>query len=122
MAPRHSRHGGLRTNRMGDIRRPNTRRVVDFLDARATITTEMVMEEALAQTGQRPVDAHPSRHDDGVSSYMTSIVSFLKPTKGRWTLFGDSSHASKCDKPRPIDQCSRCWDFHPTYKCNNDDK
>lgn len=100
---------------------PNTRRVVDFLDARATITTEMVMEEALAQTGQRPADAHPSRHDDGASSYMTWIVSFLKLTKGRRTLFGDSSYASKCDKPRPIEQCSR-WDFHPTYKCNNDEK
>ncbi len=86
MAPRHSRHDGLCTNRMGDIHRPNTRRVVDFLDARANITTEMVMEEALAQTGQRLADAHPSRHDDGTSSYMTWIVSFLKPTKGRWTL------------------------------------
>ncbi|KAM3533023.1 hypothetical protein MY4038_003742 [Beauveria bassiana] len=101
---------------------PNTRCVVDFLDARATITTEMVIEEALAQTGQRPADAHPSRHDDRASSYMTWIVSFLQPTKRRWTLFGDSSYASKCDKPRPIDQCGRCWDFHPSYKCNNDEK
>ncbi len=101
---------------------PNTRRQVDFLDARATITMEMVMEEALAQTGQRPVNAHPSRHDDGMSDYMTWIISFLKPTKGRWTLFGDSSYASKCDKPRAVDQCNKCWDFHPTFKCNNDDR
>ena len=30
-------------------------------------------------------------HDNVVSSYMTGIVSSLKPAKGRWTLFGESS-------------------------------
>jgi hypothetical protein len=69
------------------------------------------------QTGRKPVDVRPSRHLSENPLTKTLLVSFLRPTKKYWSLFGSrvSKLIDKTDRPR---QCETCWDYHPDRVCN----
>ncbi|KAG7402487.1 hypothetical protein Forpi1262_v018933 [Fusarium oxysporum f. sp. raphani] len=63
----------------------------------------VVSDEIEIQTGIKPIDA--------------LLLSFLKPTKRFWSLFGSSAArlVDKTDRPR---QCETCWGYHFARNCH----
>ncbi|KAM5526897.1 hypothetical protein FOXYSP1_20730 [Fusarium oxysporum f. sp. phaseoli] len=76
-----------------------------------------VRDEIEIQTGLKPVDIRPSRQFSDSPLTKTLLVSFLKPTKRFWSLFGSSAARliDKTDRPR---QCETCWGYHFARNCH----
>lgn len=65
-------------------------------------TCELIEDEIIAQTQQRPKSVRPSRHGANPDTGMTTwIVSFLKPVHP-FSLFNSSDRARLIDKKQPI--------------------
>ncbi|KAH7471445.1 hypothetical protein FOMA001_g13039 [Fusarium oxysporum f. sp. matthiolae] len=75
----------------------------------------IVSDEIEIQTGLKPVDIRPSRQFSDNPLTKTLLVSFLKPIKRFWSLFG-SSAARLIDKTDRLRQCETCWGYH--FACN----
>jgi hypothetical protein len=77
----------------------------------------IVSDEIEIQTGLKPVDIRPSRQFSDSPLTKTLLVSFLKPTKRFWSLFGSSAARliDKTDRPR---QCETCWGYHFARNCH----
>ncbi|KAF5964835.1 hypothetical protein FCOIX_13234 [Fusarium coicis] len=77
----------------------------------------VVSDEIEIQTGLKPIDVRTGRQfsDDPLTKAL--LVSFLKPTKRFWSLFGSSAArlVDKTDRPR---QCEKCWGHHFARNCH----
>ncbi|KAF4446917.1 hypothetical protein F53441_9492 [Fusarium austroafricanum] len=76
-----------------------------------------VDEEIEIQTGQKPINIRPTRHQPDNPSTKTLLVSFLEPVKKYWRLFSSrpARLIKKTDRPR---QCNVCLDYHPSRTCH----
>ncbi|KAG7408661.1 hypothetical protein Forpe1208_v012330 [Fusarium oxysporum f. sp. rapae] len=76
-----------------------------------------VEEEIEIQTGQKPVNIRPARHQPDNPLTKTLLVSFLEPVKKYWRLFSSrpARLIKKTDRPR---QCNVCLDYHPSRTCH----
>ncbi|KAH7460517.1 hypothetical protein FOMA001_g19568 [Fusarium oxysporum f. sp. matthiolae] len=76
-----------------------------------------VDEEIEIQTGQKPVNIRPARHQPDNPLTKTLLVSFLEPVKKYWRLFSSrpARLIKKTDRPR---QCNVCLDYHPSRTCH----
>jgi hypothetical protein len=92
------------------------RRLTDF-HGNEVDSDSIVSDEIEIQTGLKPVDVRPSQHISENPLTKTLLVSFLKPTKKYWSLFGSRSARliDKTDRPR---QCETCWDYHTVRNCH----
>ncbi|KAF4334268.1 hypothetical protein FBEOM_11900, partial [Fusarium beomiforme] len=77
----------------------------------------IVSDEIEIQTGLKPVDIRPARQFSDNPLTKALLVSFLKPTKRFWSLFG-SSTARLVDKTDRLRQCETCWGFHFDRNCH----
>ncbi|KAG5782215.1 hypothetical protein H9Q73_004143 [Fusarium xylarioides] len=77
----------------------------------------IVSDEIEIQTGLKPVDIRPARQFSDNPLTKALLVSFLKPTKRFWSLFG-SSVARLVDKTDRLRQCETCWGFHFARNCH----
>ncbi|KAG7406841.1 hypothetical protein Forpi1262_v018260 [Fusarium oxysporum f. sp. raphani] len=77
----------------------------------------IVSDKIEIQTGFRPVDIRPARQVSDNPLTKALLVSFLKPTKRFWSLFGSSAArlVDKTDRPR---QCETCWGYHFARNCH----
>ncbi|KAF6515697.1 hypothetical protein HZS61_004438 [Fusarium oxysporum f. sp. conglutinans] len=75
-----------------------------------------VDEEIEIQTGQKPVNIRPARHQPDNPLTKTLLVSFLEPVKKYWRLFSSrpARLIKKTDRPR---QCNVCLDYHRSRTC-----
>ncbi|KAJ0133774.1 Checkpoint serine/threonine-protein kinase bub1 [Fusarium oxysporum f. sp. albedinis] len=76
-------------------------RLTDFY-GKEVDSDSIVSDEIEIQTGLKPVDIRPSRQFSDNPLTKTLFVSFLKPTKRFWSLFGSSAARliDKADRPR----------------------
>ncbi|KAG5750339.1 hypothetical protein H9Q70_007000 [Fusarium xylarioides] len=76
-----------------------------------------VDEEIEIQTGQKPVNIRPARHQPDNPLTKTLLVSFLEPVKKYWRLFSSrpARLIKKTDRPR---QCNVCLDYHRSRTCH----
>ncbi|KAI8414786.1 hypothetical protein FOFC_04404, partial [Fusarium oxysporum] len=76
-------------------------RLTDF-HGKEVDSDSIVRDEVEIQTGLKPVDIRPSRQFSDSPLTKTLLVSFLKPTKRFWSLFGSSAARliDKTDRPR----------------------
>ncbi|KAG6979060.1 Retrovirus-related Pol polyprotein from type-1 retrotransposable element R1 [Fusarium oxysporum f. sp. conglutinans] len=76
-----------------------------------------VEEEIEIQTGQKPVNIRPARHQPDNPLTKTLLVSFLEPVKKYWRLFSSrpARLIKKTDRPR---QCNVCLDYHRSCTCH----
>ncbi|EXK24106.1 hypothetical protein FOMG_19156 [Fusarium oxysporum f. sp. melonis 26406] len=92
------------------------RRLTDFhgneVDSNSIISNEI---EILI--GFKHVDVRPSRQFSDNPLAKTLLMSFLKPTKIYWSLFG-SRAARLIDKTDRLRQCEICWDYHSVRHCH----
>ncbi|KAJ3455198.1 hypothetical protein MRS44_013798 [Fusarium solani] len=77
----------------------------------------IVSDEIEIQTGLKPISVRPVRQVSGNPLTKTLLVSFLKPTKRYWSLFG-SRAARLLDKTDRLRQCETCWDYHFARNCH----
>ncbi|KAI8401548.1 hypothetical protein FOFC_18417 [Fusarium oxysporum] len=91
-------------------------RLTDF-HGKEVDSNSIVSDEIEIQTGLKPVDIRPSRQFSDNPLTKTLLVSFLKPTKRFWSLFGSSAARliDKTDRPR---QCETCWGYHFARNCH----
>jgi hypothetical protein len=84
-----------------------------------TCTTELVAEEVLAQTKERPVSCRPSRHGaNPLTGKITWIVSFLKPVRP-FRLFNSSELSRPINKKPTIARHDPgCQGFCNPAKCS----
>ncbi|KAI8412291.1 hypothetical protein FOFC_08921 [Fusarium oxysporum] len=77
----------------------------------------VVSDEIEIQTGLKPIDVRTGRQFSDNPLTKALLVSFLKPTKRFWSLFGSSAArlVDKTDRPR---QCETCWDYHFARNCH----
>ncbi|RKK39371.1 hypothetical protein BFJ69_g18543, partial [Fusarium oxysporum] len=77
----------------------------------------VVSDEIEIQTGLKPIDVRTGRQFSDNPLTKTLLVSFLKPTKRFWSLFGSSAArlVDKTDRPR---QCETCWGYHFARNCH----
>ncbi|PCD22043.1 hypothetical protein AU210_016026 [Fusarium oxysporum f. sp. radicis-cucumerinum] len=77
----------------------------------------VVSDEIEIQTGLKPIDVRTGRQFSDNPLTKALLVSFLKPTKRFWTLFGSSAArlVDKTDRPR---QCEKCWGHHFARNCH----
>ncbi|KAF6527552.1 hypothetical protein HZS61_007854 [Fusarium oxysporum f. sp. conglutinans] len=82
-------------------------RLTDF-HGKEVDSDSIVRDEIEIQTGLKPVDIRPSRQFSDSPLTKTLLVSFLKPTKRFWSLFGSSAARliGKTDRPR---QSEHSW-------------
>ncbi|EGU73023.1 hypothetical protein FOXB_16467, partial [Fusarium oxysporum f. sp. conglutinans Fo5176] len=80
-------------------------RLTDF-HGKEVDSNSIVSDEIEIQTGLKPVDIRPSRQFSDNPLTKTLLVSFLKPTKRFWSLFGSSAARliDKTDRPRQYSQ------------------
>ncbi|EXL65068.1 hypothetical protein FOPG_18692 [Fusarium oxysporum f. sp. conglutinans race 2 54008] len=91
------------------------RRLTDFYGNEVD-SGSIISDEIEIQTGLKPVDIRPSRQVSDNPLTKTLLVSFLKPTKRYWSLFG--SRATRLiDKTDRLRQCETCWDYHSVRHC-----
>ncbi|KAJ3453540.1 hypothetical protein MRS44_017787 [Fusarium solani] len=92
------------------------RRLTDFHGKEVDVDS-IVSEEIEIQTGLKPVDVRPSRQASEDPLTKTLLVSFLKPIRKYWSVFGSrpARFFDKTDRPR---QCETCWDYHPIRMCH----
>ncbi|KAG7404171.1 hypothetical protein Forpe1208_v015675 [Fusarium oxysporum f. sp. rapae] len=88
-------------------------RLTDF-HGKEVESDSIVSDEIEIQTGLKPVDIRPSRQFSDNPLTKTLLVSFLKPTKRFWLLFGSSEARliDKTDRPR------QCETYSQTRKNN----
>ncbi|RKK80609.1 hypothetical protein BFJ68_g17704, partial [Fusarium oxysporum] len=91
-------------------------RLTDFY-GKEVDSDSIVSDEIEIQTGLKPVDIRPSRQFSDNPLTKTLFVSFLRPTKRFWSLFGSSAARliDKTDRPR---QCETCWGYHFARNCH----
>jgi hypothetical protein len=91
-------------------------RLADFRGEKVD-SDSIVSNEIEIQTGLKPVNIRPSRQFSDNPLTKTLLMSFLKPTKRFWSLFGSSAARliDKTDRPR---QCETCWGYHFTRNCH----
>jgi hypothetical protein len=77
----------------------------------------IVSNEIEIQAGLKPVSIRPARQMSDNPLTKTLLVSFLKPTKRFWSLFG-SSAARLIDKTDRLRQCETCWGYHFARNCH----
>ncbi|RKK10082.1 hypothetical protein BFJ65_g15382 [Fusarium oxysporum f. sp. cepae] len=77
----------------------------------------VVSDEIEIQTGIKPIDVRTGRQFSDNPLTKALLVSFLKPTKRFWSLFGSSAArlVDKTDRPR---QCETCWGYHFARNCH----
>lgn len=80
---------------------------------------QAVLEEAIAQTGQRPLTCHRSQHYDENLASNTWIVAFANPLKTRFCVFGRSRLSRPVKRKFRLAQCENCWEFYETHRCNH---
>ncbi|KAG6999835.1 hypothetical protein FocnCong_v013434 [Fusarium oxysporum f. sp. conglutinans] len=91
------------------------RRLTDFRGNEVD-NDSVVSDEIEIQTGLKPVDVRTGRQFSDNPLTKTLLVSFLKPTKRFWSLFG-SRAARLIDKTVQPKQCKTCWDYHFARNC-----
>ncbi|TVY73798.1 putative RNA-directed DNA polymerase from transposon BS [Fusarium oxysporum f. sp. cubense] len=91
------------------------RRLTDFRGNEVD-SDSVVSDEIEIQTGLKPVDIRTGRQFSDNPLTKTLLVSFLKPTKRFWSLFG-SRAARLIDKTIQPKQCKTCWDYHFARNC-----
>ncbi|PCD21355.1 hypothetical protein AU210_016321 [Fusarium oxysporum f. sp. radicis-cucumerinum] len=91
------------------------KRLTDFHDNEVD-SDSIVSDEIEIQTGLTPVDIPPARQFPDNPLTKALLVSFLKPTKRFWSLFG-SSAARLVDKIDRSRQCETCWGHHFARQC-----
>ncbi|PCD21120.1 hypothetical protein AU210_016546 [Fusarium oxysporum f. sp. radicis-cucumerinum] len=93
-----------------------TRKLTDLYGNEAD-SDAAVEEEIDIQTGQKPVNIRPARHQPDNPLTKTLLVSFLEPVKKYWRLFSSrpARLIKKSDRPR---QCNVCLDYHPSRTCH----
>ncbi|RKK12617.1 hypothetical protein BFJ66_g18267, partial [Fusarium oxysporum f. sp. cepae] len=91
------------------------RRLTDFRGNEVD-SDSVVSDEIEIQTGLKPVDIRTGRQFSDNPLTKTLLVSFLKPTKRFWSLFG-SRAARLIDKTVQPKQCKTCWDYHFARNC-----
>ncbi|CZR49880.1 uncharacterized protein FPRO_16088 [Fusarium proliferatum ET1] len=76
-----------------------------------------VSDEIEIQTGLKPIDVRTRRQFSDNPLTKALLVSFLKPTKRLWSLFGSSAArlVDKTDRPR---HCETCWGYHFARNCH----
>jgi hypothetical protein len=79
-------------------------------------SNSIVSDEIEIQIGLKPVDICPSRQFLDNPLTKTLLVSFLKPIKRFWSLFG-SSAARLIDKTDRSRQYETCWGYHFARNC-----
>ncbi|KNB15715.1 hypothetical protein FOXG_14138 [Fusarium oxysporum f. sp. lycopersici 4287] len=91
-------------------------RLTDF-HGKEVDSDSIVSDEIEMQTGLKPVNIRPARQFSDNPLTKTLLVSFLKPTKRFWSLFGSSAARliDKTDRPR---QCETCWGYHFARNCH----
>jgi hypothetical protein len=91
-------------------------RLTDFQGKKVN-SDSIVSDEIEIQTGLKPVDIRPLRQFSDNPLTKTLLVSFLKPTKRFWSLFGSrvARRIDKTDRPR---QCETCWGYHFARNCH----
>ncbi|ENH74238.1 hypothetical protein FOC1_g10001879 [Fusarium oxysporum f. sp. cubense race 1] len=91
-------------------------RLTDF-HGKEVDSDSIVSDEIEIQTGLKPIDIRPSRQFSDNPLTKTLLVSFLKPIKRFWSLFGSSAARliDKTDRPR---QCETCWGYHFARNCH----
>ncbi|KAM6513443.1 hypothetical protein FALCPG4_18948 [Fusarium falciforme] len=77
----------------------------------------IVSDEIEIQTGLKPVSVRPVRQVSDNPLTKTLLVSFLKPTKRYWSLFG-SRAARLLDKTDRLRQYETCWGYHFSRSCH----
>ena len=77
----------------------------------------IVSDEIEIQTGLKPISIRPVRQVLDNPLTKTLLVSFLKPTKRYWSLFG-SRAARLLDKTGRLRQCETCWGYHFSRSCH----
>ncbi|KAF5263183.1 hypothetical protein FOXYS1_6074, partial [Fusarium oxysporum] len=91
------------------------RRLTDFRGNEVE-SDSVVSDEIEIQTGLRPADIRTGRQFSDNPLTKTLLVSFLKPIKRFWSLFG-SRAARLIDKTVQPKQCKTCWDYHFARNC-----
>ncbi|CVL09339.1 uncharacterized protein FMAN_14308 [Fusarium mangiferae] len=91
------------------------KRLTDF-HGNEVDSDSVVSDEIEIQTGLKPVDIRPARQFSDNPLTKGLLVSFLKPTKRFWSLFG-SSAARLVDKTNRLRQCETCWGYHFARSC-----
>ncbi|TXB97967.1 hypothetical protein FocTR4_00016879 [Fusarium oxysporum f. sp. cubense] len=93
-------------------------RLTDF-HGKEVDSDSIVSDEIEIQTGLKPIDIRPSRQFSDNPLTKTLLVSFLKPIKRFWSLFGSSAARliDKTDRPRQYnctapEQCINCLGPH----------
>ncbi|KAL9563791.1 hypothetical protein ACKAV7_012033 [Fusarium commune] len=83
-------------------------RLTDF-HGKEVDSDSIVSDEIEIQTGLKPIDIRPSRQFSDNPLTKTLLVSFLKPIKRFWSLFGSSAARliDKTDRPRQLHQLLR---------------
>ncbi|KAF5721341.1 reverse transcriptase domain-containing protein, partial [Fusarium mundagurra] len=91
-------------------------RLTDFYGNEVN-SDSVVSDEIEIQTGLKPIDVRTGRQFSDNPLTKALLVSFLKPTKRFWSLFGSSAArlVDKTDRPR---QCETCWDYHFARNCH----
>ncbi|TXB96941.1 hypothetical protein FocTR4_00012214, partial [Fusarium oxysporum f. sp. cubense] len=92
------------------------RRLTDFRGNEVD-SDSVVSDEIETQTGLKPVDICTGRQFSDNPLTKTLLVSFLKPTKRFWSLFGSRAARliNKNDLPK---QCEMCWGYYFACSCH----
>lgn len=77
----------------------------------------LIEDEAKIQTGYEPTSWRLSQHTQPEDHLITVLISFLRPLRTRFTLFGISQPAQLVTKKNPPTQCDNCWGYHPRRYC-----
>ncbi|TXC09755.1 hypothetical protein FocTR4_00004480 [Fusarium oxysporum f. sp. cubense] len=91
------------------------KRLTDF-HGNEVDSDSIVSDEIEIQTGLTPVDIRPARQFSDNPLTKGLLVSFLKPIKRFWSLFG-SSAARLVNKTNRLRQCETCWGYHFARSC-----
>ncbi|KAJ0127741.1 NAD/NADP-dependent betaine aldehyde dehydrogenase [Fusarium oxysporum f. sp. albedinis] len=91
-------------------------RLTDFYGNKVN-SNSIVSDEIEIQTGLKPIDVRTGRQFSDNPLTKALLISFLKPTKRFWSLFGSSAARliDKTDRPR---QCKTCWGYHFARNCH----
>jgi hypothetical protein len=77
----------------------------------------IVSDEIKIQTGLKPVSVRTARQISNNPLTKTLLVSFLRPTKRYWSLFG-SRAARLLNKTDRLRQCETYWGYHYARNCH----
>ena len=96
---------------------PHVLLFIRTLEGSITVTNEMVISECQSVCGAVPILVRQSPTKLG--QYSTSwLVHFRqKPSNLKFRLFEKNGPAMPYTRQRSIEQCQRCWGFHPARIC-----